>query len=162
MKALLGRRILESAGQKNIAGEIDASDLPINDDDRVNSRDGHGVLCSQSFISVSSDPECQQVLDTACDVYNSILAVYYLLLTSGRFASYRPEPTATDLLSLPIPKPRSAARADSSDHMRDLFELTEAELSLVEHLFQYTLPDFKGDSESPGRLRTARGAVHDE
>jgi len=197
MKALLGRRILESAGQKNITGEIDASDLPINDDDRVHSRestdlksfelpqliikqgwsartgrfeagivrnslDGHGVLCSQSFISVSSDPECQQVLDTACDVYNSILAVYYLLLTSGRFASYRPEPTATDLLSLPIPKPRSAARADSSDHMRDLFELTEAELSLVEDLFQYTLPDFKGDSESPGRLRTARGAVHDE
>jgi hypothetical protein len=128
-----------------------------------NSPDGHGVLCSQSFLSVSSDPQHGEILNRACLVYNSIVAVYYLLLTSGRFASYRPEPTVKDLLSVPVPIPESMGRGGikkngkNASSIRDLFDLTDSEWSLVEDLFNYTLPDFKGDSQSPGRLRTTRG-----
>jgi hypothetical protein len=128
-----------------------------------NSPDGHGVLCSQSFLSVSSDAPNEVTLNRACVVYNSIVAVYYLLLTSGRFASYRPEPLVRDLLRVPIPLPENKIgggadeTGESARSIRDLFELNESEWSLVEDLFNYTLPDFKGDSQSPGRVRTTRG-----
>jgi hypothetical protein len=128
-----------------------------------NSPGGHGVLCSQSFLSVSSDAQNEVTLNRACVVYNSIVAVYYLLLTSGRFASYRPEPLVRDLLRVPIPLPENKIgggadkTGESARSIRDLFELNESEWSLVEDLFSYTLPDFKGDSQSPGRLRTTRG-----
>jgi hypothetical protein len=91
------------------------------------------------------------------------VAVYYLLLTSGRFASYRPEPLVRDLLGVPIPLPDNKIgggakkTGESARSIRDLFELNESEWSLVEDLFKYTLPDFKGDSQSPGRLITTRG-----
>jgi hypothetical protein len=48
---------------------------------------GHGALCTQSFLSVSSNAENEPLLEAACLACNSSLAVYFLLLTSGRFAS---------------------------------------------------------------------------
>jgi hypothetical protein len=124
-----------------------------------------GVVCSQSYISVSS--KHAETLEIGCAVYNSIVAVYYLLLTSGRFSSYRPEPTKGDLLSVPIPIAGGAERTpaisetDVDDTIRQLFGFRESEWCLIRDLFAYTLPDFKGDASSPGRLSTKRTAHPD-
>ncbi len=121
-----------------------------------------GILCSKSYVSIHSDDKNRSLLDAACLSYNSKLAVYYLLLTSGRFASYRAEVYVSDLLKVPIPEPRNdildnISTYDDIDHrIRELFGCKEAEWVLVEDLFDYTLPDFKGSANSPGRRETIR------
>lgn len=120
-----------------------------------------GILCSQSYVSVSCAE--RQVLQTACAVYNSTLSVYYLLLTSGRFSSYRPESTATDLLKVPLPENweyiSKPTRTTIDRDIAKLFKLSDSEWALIHDLFAYTLPDFKGDAQSPGRLPTNRNRI---
>jgi hypothetical protein len=45
---------------------------------------------------------------------------------------------------------------DIDERVRKAFGLKDAEWTLVEDLFRYTLPDFKGDETSPGRQPTER------
>lgn len=122
--------------------------------------DSKGVLCSQSYISVNVPGKEYHILEGACLSYNSKIAVYYLLLSSGRFASYRPEPTVEDLRTVPISeiptgKIQEIKTIEEVDHIsRQAFGFKESEWTLIEDLFDYTLPDFKGDSSSPGRRRT--------
>jgi len=90
--------------------------------------------------------------------------VYYLFLSSGRFASYRAEPNVDDLLRVPIPKFSGQEIEgitkfdfDSVDQkVFDAFSLKESERILIEDIVNYTLPDFKGDKLSPGRKQTHR------
>jgi hypothetical protein len=102
------------------------------------------------------------ILSAACLTYNSILAVYFLLLTSGRFASYRPEPLVEELLRVPIPDPQEErlknvkSASDFDEQIRQNFGFKDAEWVLIEDLYNVTLPDFKGDEVSPGRMRTTR------
>jgi len=122
---------------------------------------GRGVVCSQNFVSVHlPDDEVRKLYGAALS-YNSILAVYYLLLSSGRMASYRPNAIVEELLSVPI------AEADEADlqlenfdaideRVRTLSALDDSEWGLIEDLFAFTLPDFKGDETSPGRQPTER------
>jgi len=126
------------------------------------SSSGAGVICTQSYITVHAAEERANILKAACLSYNSILAVYFLLLTSGRFASYRPEPLVKELLRVPIPDSVSVSLDGAydlkaiDDRVRDSFKFKDAEWVLVEDLFNVTLPDFKGDAKSPGRQRTRR------
>ncbi|MEX2581670.1 MAG: N-6 DNA methylase, partial [Gemmatimonadota bacterium] len=125
----------------------------------VVSDSAEGVLCSKSYISVHVPNEHADLLRTACLVLNSRIAAYFLLLSSGRFASYRPEANKADLLAVPIPSAKAGTfkSLDEIDRwVLDAFELSEPERSLVDDLFDYTLPDFKGDLSSPGRRKTAR------
>jgi hypothetical protein len=121
-----------------------------------------GVLCTQSYATVHVPDEDADILAAACLTYNSILAVYFLLLTSGRFASYRPEPLVEELLRVPIPSAASArlesvkSVSDCDEQVRQAFDFKDAEWTLVEDLFDVTLPDFKGDEASPGRQPTKR------
>jgi methylase of polypeptide subunit release factors len=195
LNTIVGRRILEGRNVDKLSPDLDPRDLPINKDNRVDSRAStdfgaftipqliikqgwskgtgrfeaalvrsdtrtSGVICSQSYISVSSKDA--ETLEIGRAVYRSIVAVYYLLLTSGRFSSYRPEPTAADILSVPIPVSRKGERAsrismaDVDGTIRRLFNFGESEWCLINDLFTYTLPDFKGDASSPGRLPTNR------
>jgi hypothetical protein len=55
-----------------------------------------GVVCKQSYVSVSADESRKASLEAACLMFNSKLATYLLLLTSGRFAFYRTEPLVAD------------------------------------------------------------------
>ncbi len=124
-----------------------------------------GLLCSQSYISVSdpyADGDQSAALESACIVLNSKLAVYHLLLTSSRFASYRPEPLVADFLNVPLPPLKKNLLAgirkpsDCDELVQSSFELAKEVWALVDDLFDYTLPDFKGDATSPGRRRTTR------
>ncbi|HEV7587696.1 MAG TPA: N-6 DNA methylase, partial [Longimicrobium sp.] len=128
----------------------------------VRDEEGRGILCSESYISVHASNGNAGTLESACLTLNSCFAVYYLLLTSGRFASYRPEPNTEDLLAVPIPpsaegqshEPHSVE--DLDERVRAAFGFHEIEWSLIKDLYDFTLPDFKGDLSSPGRLRTRR------
>jgi hypothetical protein len=90
------------------------------------------------------------------------VAVYFLLLTSSRFASYRPEPLVSELLRVPVPKPAKNILAGLTSYseidrrVRDAFRFKDAEWVLVEDMFNVTLADFKGDENSIGRVRTRR------
>jgi hypothetical protein len=121
---------------------------------------GKGAICSQSYISVHT--RSQSVLESAALSYNSVLAVYYLLLTSGRLASYRPEPLVGEMRSVPFAPPQDDMLAglktleDVDERVRKVFGFKDAAWTLVDDLFHYTLPDFKGDETSPGRQPTGR------
>ncbi|MEP0748797.1 N-6 DNA methylase [Coleofasciculus sp. FACHB-501] len=121
-----------------------------------------GIICTKAYVSVHIKTDDSNILDSACLSYNSKLAVYYLLLSSGRFAFYRPEPNVEDLLQVPIPECseeiiQGIKTFDDIDYrIYDAFSLKESERVLIEDLFDYTLPDFKGDSSSPGRQKTHR------
>lgn len=121
-----------------------------------------GVICSQSYISVHVKEEVLPQLEAACLSYNSQVAVYYLLLTSGRLSSYRPEPLVSEMLNVPIPEPRSGllrglrALDDVDARVREVFDFKDTEWTLIEDLINYTLPDFKEGEGSPGRQMTRR------
>jgi hypothetical protein len=121
-----------------------------------------GVLCTHSFLSVHAGEESRAYLEAACLSYNSAIAVYYLLLTSGRFAMDRNEPETKDFRRVPLPEPRPGlldgveTLAEADERAREVFGLPDAEWLLVEDLMQFTLPDYKDGSDSPGRRTTQR------
>ncbi len=121
------------------------------------------IICTQSYVSVHTSPAHSSLLEAACLSLNSMLATYFLLLTSGRFASYRPEPLVLELLAVPVPQPREGllkgieTQKDVDARISDAFGLKDAERVLVEDLFNITLADFQGDGTSPGRQATTRG-----
>lgn len=119
-----------------------------------------GIICSGSYVSVHIAEENSLILEAACLSYKSKLAVYYLLLSNGRFASYIPEIKPTDLLRVPIPELsvgdlQNIKTIDDIDEcIGQSFEFKDSEWVLINDLFNYTLPDFKGDSASLGRKTT--------
>ena len=121
-----------------------------------------GIICSESYVSIHIPESHISQLNAACLTYNSKLAVYYLLLSSGRFASYIPEVNVDDLLRVPIPElsvgdlQNIKTFDDIDERIRQAFEFKDSEWVLINDLFNYTLPDFKGDGASPGRKRTHR------
>lgn len=123
------------------------------------SRD-EGVLCSQSYLNIHTSAEHSHALEAICVAMNSRVAVYFLMLTSGRMATYRPSVTVTDLKNVPIPSKHNNIMQGIKDYsdvdvrMCDLLGLSESERVLIDDLFDYTLPDFKGDASSPGRRST--------
>jgi len=197
--AIKNRRILESSDfLNNNLLFLNADNLPINDDSRINSRNSfhasafkipqiifkstwqtnnsrfrsviieddnqnQGIICSESYVSIHISHKYVSILNAACLAYNSKVTVYYLLLSSGRFASYIPEVNVPELLDVPIPELsvgelQSIKTIDDIDErIRQAFEFKDSEWVLIDDLFNYTLPDFKGDSTSPGRQRTIRG-----
>jgi N-6 DNA Methylase len=128
---------------------------------RSDSRAG-GVICSDTYLTVHAGEGHHAVLEAACLSYNSLVAVYYLLLTSGRFAMDRNEAQAEALRTVPLPVPRlgllkGVETVEGVDERaREAFEFKEAEWVLIEDLAEYTLPDYKRGSDSPGRQATHR------
>lgn len=126
-----------------------------------------GVLCSDSYVSVCALDGNTDLLETICIVFNSSFATYFQLLTSGRFAAFIPQPLESELRSIPLPEITSNALTgitkfeEIDSRVLDLFGFKTVERVLIEDLFRFTLPDFKGDSQSPGRLPTPRGSGKD-
>jgi hypothetical protein len=127
----------------------------------VRSNTREGILCTESYISIHGPAS---LLDAACLSLNSMLATYFLLLSSGRFATYRPEPLSRELMMVPVPPLRSGLldditrEAEIDSRTFEAFSLKDSERVLIEDLFSCTLPDFQGNDGSPGWQRTARSA----
>ncbi|MGA8428530.1 MAG: N-6 DNA methylase [Candidatus Sulfotelmatobacter sp.] len=123
---------------------------------------GPGALCSKSYVSVHVPPELKSLLMASCLFTNSLFAVYFFLLTSARFAAYRPEVNVEDLLRLPLinvdesvlSQVETPAQIDSK--VFDLLGLKQSERALIEDAVQVTLQDFKGGATSIGRTATSR------
>ena len=121
-----------------------------------------GVICSDSYLSVHSQESNRRYLEAACLTYNSSVAVYYLLLTSGRFAMDRNQSQAQSLRNVPLPSARPGIlegvtnMEEMDERVHQVFPFKEAEWLLVEDLAHITLPDYKGRSDSPGRQATVR------
>jgi hypothetical protein len=146
-------------------------------------RQKHGVLCSQSYVSVHLAPMQKSALETACLAYNSNWANYFLLLTSGRFAFDRSEPLTDELRKLPLPladeghslassnttKFRDLFKADEAgqevtledidDAVFEAFEFQKAERILIEDLVEHTLSGYKERDKSLSRRPTLRQSV---
>jgi len=126
-----------------------------------------GCLCSDSYVSVSADRELTSHLHAACLVFNSSFATYYQLLTSGRLAAFIPIPLESELRRIPLPMARDGVLKGLTTHeeidrrVNELFGFKPAERILIEDLFEFTLPDFKGDGFSPGRQPTPRRTGQD-
>ena len=130
----------------------------------VNAVNQDGVICSDSYVTVHS-PQKSVLLSTWL-VFNSKLAVYFQLLTSGRFAAFIPQPLEQDLRNLPIPHITNSKLSVRSYNKIDAivgraFGLNETELALIDDLFDYTLSDFKEGVRSAGRESTNRGKNDD-
>lgn len=126
------------------------------------------TLCSENYITIhlikTKVSQYSWLLEIACLTYISKLAVYYLFLTSGRFASYRPEPNVEDFLQVPIPNfatnpTEGIEKFDFNavdQKIFDAFLMKDSERILIEDICNYTLLDFKGNHSSPGREKTSR------
>jgi len=113
----------------------------------ITQTEGEGVICSRAYVSVSAP---RPVVEAACLMFNSKLAVYFLFLTSGRIAAYRPEALVQQIVQVPLPL-GSEGLLDAVDDYEQLDErvydtlaLTDAERALVEDMFDYTLIGFRG------------------
>jgi hypothetical protein len=121
-----------------------------------------GVLCSQSYVTVTSEPA---TLAAACLSYNSKLAIYFLQLTSGRMAAYRPETTVAELLDVPLPDEAGDLEAitDYAGFDRQMikaFKLKDAEQVLIDDMIDIHVVDFRSTFERPGLRPT--GQISDD
>lgn len=124
----------------------------------IQNEGGNGVVCSQSYISITAPAA---LIRAACLAYNSIVATYFMQLRSGRMAAYRPEATVEDILKVPIPSPEALSHTSPQtlDEIDQLvfagFGLKEAERVLIEDMAAITIPDFRGERPSPGSRTTS-------
>jgi len=116
------------------------------------------LLFSQSFSGIRSPGTTGYDINTIALAINSILAVYYFLLTGARMGSYRPTLLLDDIREFPLPDPvqvsaeeLAAMTENDIDRMiKEAYGLKDAEWLLVDDLFRYTLRDFKEGMNSPG------------
>jgi hypothetical protein len=101
------------------------------------------------------------ILNAACLAFNSMIATYYLQLASGRTAAYRPEALISEIRDLPVPADSQVEISDAMSlaeidtEMFKAFAFKDAERVLVEDMFNYVVPAFRGDSAAPGYARTS-------
>ena len=130
----------------------------------VNSSRNTGILCSQGYISIRAAPGEKHLLEDACLMLNSKLAVYYLLGHSGRFATYRPEPQVAELLATPIVRTNALGGIRSFEELdQRAFSaagLKPSERALIDHAVDIVLPELKASTQSHARERTKRGGVN--
>lgn len=115
------------------------------------------VICNRSYLSVHGP---QKWLQAACIAFNSQVTTYFLLLSSGRFAAYRPEVLIESLRTVPVPPPdqvhleQLTSLTELDQQAFDAFGLKDAERVLIEDMCNITLADFKGGVNAPGLQST--------
>ena len=115
-----------------------------------------GVICKKTYLSVRDFSPHQQHNQAACLAYNSLLATYYLFLTSSRIAHYITETLTEELMTVPLPKiSPDLSTITSFEQIDELarrsFALTPADWTLVEDLLKFALPD--AIRKTPGAAR---------
>jgi hypothetical protein len=123
----------------------------------LHSSSENAVICNQSYVSVHALPGYEGWLDSAFLSVNSRVAAYYLMLTSGRFATYRPEPLLENFKSVPLPEPQPKliqdvkSLDDVDTRINQALGLSDVDEILISDLFDYILPDFRSRGDSPAR-----------
>lgn len=125
-----------------------------------------GVICKKTYLSVRDCGLNAEQIETACIVYNSFLAVYFLALTSSRLAHYITEILSDELMKVPLPKSKIrlsgvASFEDVDELTRRSFGLSQAEWTLVEDLLEVTFPDALRKAPGRGRQHTTRCVERD-
>ena len=120
-----------------------------------------GAICSQAYLTVSGLGASSELLKSACVTYNSSFATYFLWNTSSRLGHYRTEVLAKELLEVPIPSAVSLIPSPHSSHeidaaVRQAFNLTTADWTLVEDFLEYTLPSVLRQAGVKARFPTQR------
>ena len=120
-----------------------------------------GVVCKETYFSVRDIDPTAVNIRTACVVYNSQLATYFLTLTSSRIGHYITETLAEELVTVPLPSVSPDVSSLDSfaaiDEMtRKMFGLTIADWTLIEDFLEYTLPDILRKTPGPARQATQR------
>jgi hypothetical protein len=118
------------------------------------------LLYVESFNGIQANDE--HIIGTIVVAMNSILSVYYFFLTAAELGNYRPKLLLHDILKLPLPKKNISCEIDLEHcnenaidlESKKLYGIKDSEWVLIEDHFNYTLPDFKGDENSPGRQST--------
>lgn len=125
--------------------------------------EGEPTICSDHYFSVCATNKDPCLTESVSLTFNSIFATYFLLLTSGRFANYRPSPIISDFMQVPCVPPQTGL-LDSltsfeqiDERARVAYGFSRNEWALVEDLFEYTLPFFKGGKTAAPRQPTERG-----
>lgn len=104
------------------------------------------AVFNDNYVSIHGP---QEFLHAACLTVNSLLAVYFLKLTSGRIAAYRPAALKNELLNIPIPYPlpfepqTAESHEDIDETVYRAFKLKDAERVLVEDLCELALAEFR-------------------
>lgn len=126
-------------------------------------KDGNGILVTQSYISVHQFKNGDGWLRAACLALNSRLATYFGLLSSSRIVANRAEALAGDILDMPLPPAKNVLWLDhvSLDQVDALveqaFDLTEAESALIADMLDVVYREGgKEGNERPGRELTHR------
>lgn len=130
------------------------------------SKEHDTLLVSNSFLAIKSQSKGSLCAFTIA--LNSSFAVYYLFMTSGRLASYRPSLRNKDLEEMPLPKEKLTVQqlkemneADLDAIAFDLYKLNSVERNLVNDFFDVTLRDSRDAVGSPGRNPVSTGVDED-
>lgn len=114
------------------------------------------LLVRNSFLVVKS--QSKESLSALTIALNSSFAVYYLFMTSGRLASYRPALRNQDLKEMPLPTEKLSVKqlkkineADIDAAAFDLYKLNSVERILVNDFLDITLRDAKDAIAPHGR-----------
>ena len=127
----------------------------------------HGVICTQSYVSVHQFPGDDDWLSAACLAFHSGLSAYYLSLTS-RLAFDRGEALSGHILDVPIPHPSALPTLDSVKPndvdavVENAFQLKEPERALISDLLEFGYREGASKSgDKPSRKLTVRSSEDD-
>ncbi len=116
------------------------------------------LLFSESFDGIRSLENNTPLLKSLTVALNSKLLVYFAMLYASRLGSFIPTLLLIELKKFPAPNIpneeislNNISKSDIDQKTKQLYSLKDSEWALVEDLFDYTLPDFKGNINSPGR-----------
>lgn len=121
-----------------------------------------GVICKETYLSVHDlDPKAKNIRK-ACIVYNSAVAVYFLMLTSSRIGHFITEALTKEIVTVPLPAGEAPEISDLQDQqavenaVREMFGLNTADRMLIEDFLEYTLPDVLRKTPGKARFPTQR------
>jgi hypothetical protein len=121
-----------------------------------------GVICKKTYFSVHDLHPKSDNIHKACVVYNSRIAVYFLMLTSSRIGHFITEALSSEIVTVPLPPGETPAINSLQDTMavdkaaRQMFGLNTADWTLIEDFLEYTLPDLLRKTPGPARFSTRR------
>lgn len=118
-----------------------------------------GVICKKTYFSVHDLNPSAENIRKACVIFNSKIAVYFLMLTSSRISHFITEALSKEIVTVPLPlgvapdisKLTTSEAIDAA--ARKMFALTTADWTLIEDFLEYTLPDIL--RKTPGKARYA-------